>query len=404
MNAQRWLSLRTALPVLAMVVFLMAWNRGIALLYGMFALVVATFMVGYLAPWWNLRGLRVSRSHPATVNAGEALPLRLTLSRQGRLKRYLIAATDRIPCAEPGEEAPMIFVERVGRAVEVAFPVPCDWRGEHRLGPLAVETAFPLGIHRVRRDVPASTSSVLVYPAAREIPWFPGLAAAQAAPSGGGRTAVAGGATEFMGVREYRRGDSPRHVHWGLSARRGELMVREFEFVSTAQVCLLLDLDAGAVHGEGRNSSFEHAVTVAAAVARYALAQGHRVQLLGYGEQPVTVPPGHGESQLHRILEALARVQPNGELPYRQAVLRAQGTIPPGSTLVTFERANRDGSPVEVLPLSSRVHPVRLLFDGYSYDYPLARSEPVAQQPTARVPQYVLRHGDDPATVFRRPA
>src|SRR6202042_142813 len=34
---------------------------------------------------------------------------------------------------------------------------------------------------------------------------------------------------EFHSLRPFRRGDSPRWIHWRTSARRGELMVREFE-------------------------------------------------------------------------------------------------------------------------------------------------------------------------------
>src|SRR5262249_45521442 len=36
-------------------------------------------------------------------------------------------------------------------------------------------------------------------------------------------------AAEFHGIRPYQHGDSPRWIHWRTSARRGELMVREFE-------------------------------------------------------------------------------------------------------------------------------------------------------------------------------
>lgn len=39
----------------------------------------------------------------------------------------------------------------------------------------------------------------------------------------------AGSGLEIFGVREYRRGDSLRRIHWRTSARHGELVVREFE-------------------------------------------------------------------------------------------------------------------------------------------------------------------------------
>ena len=39
----------------------------------------------------------------------------------------------------------------------------------------------------------------------------------------------AGSGTELFGVREYRSGDPLRRIHWRSTARRGELIVREYE-------------------------------------------------------------------------------------------------------------------------------------------------------------------------------
>jgi hypothetical protein len=44
--------------VLSLVLFMVAWNRGIALLYGMVSLLVAILTASYLLPRLNIRKLR----------------------------------------------------------------------------------------------------------------------------------------------------------------------------------------------------------------------------------------------------------------------------------------------------------------------------------------------------------
>jgi uncharacterized protein (DUF58 family) len=43
------------------------------------------------------------------------------------------------------------------------------------------------------------------------------------------------------GVRSFRTGDSPRWIHWRTSARRGELMVREFEKTPSEELIVVVD-------------------------------------------------------------------------------------------------------------------------------------------------------------------
>ena len=402
----RRIDLGAALGILAVVLFLVAWNRGIALLYGMFALVAATLAAGYAAPWWNLRGVTVRRRHAAKVQAGAKLEIALELGHTIGTARYMIGVNDTIPCAVPEDQEPLAFVERVGGAepTRVTLQVSCDWRGEHELGPVTLETGFPLGLRTVRRTVPDSLTRLLVQPRPFAIGYFPYLTAAFLSMAETSPAAAAGNSTEFLNVREYVRGDNPRYIHWPLSAHRGTLVVREFEKISHADVCLLLNLDRNAVHGRQRDSNFEYSVRIAASVAQHALANGHRVRVLGYGHVPLLVPPGRGPEQLRRVLEALAWVQPGDSFTYGMAAQRAQQELGDGSVLVSFENADATwGSLERGVSFSRRIKPVRVLFDARSFDRQLPSGGAAPQQPEAREPVYRVRYGDDLETLFRRP-
>jgi hypothetical protein len=81
-------------------------------------------------------------------------------------------------------------------------------------------------------------------------------------------------------IREYRIGDSPRHVHWPSSARLGKLMVREFDSEILPGFDLYLDL-----HSHWRSEEqFELAVLTAQSLAQL----GHR---LGCMPELILNPP-----------------------------------------------------------------------------------------------------------------
>jgi uncharacterized protein (DUF58 family) len=48
-------------------------------------------------------------------------------------------------------------------------------------------------------------------------------------------------AADVRGVRPYRAGDSPRDVHWRTTARRGSLMVREYDSTSPLDLTLVFE-------------------------------------------------------------------------------------------------------------------------------------------------------------------
>lgn len=53
--------------------------------------------------------------------------------------------------------------------------------------------------------------------------------------------------TNAAGVREYAQGDSINRIHWKSTARRGKLIVKEFELDPMVDIWLLVDFSAESV-------------------------------------------------------------------------------------------------------------------------------------------------------------
>jgi hypothetical protein len=92
--------------------------------------------------------------------------------------------------------------------------------------------------------------------------------------------AFASGSAEDVTVREYRRGDDLRRVHWRSSAHAGELMVRREEQPWQSRATLFLDNRRYAHRGQGPASSLEHAVTIASSIAVHLVQRGFNVRLV----------------------------------------------------------------------------------------------------------------------------
>lgn len=109
---------------------------------------------------------------------------------------------------------------------------------------------------------------------------------------------------EFYALREYVPGDDIRHISWRVSARVGELIVRELEPGSVRSVVLIVDT-RGVPSSIETDEHFETAIEVAASLAvaflerQYSLAM---VTPLG------NIPLGQGEGHISRAMDLLARV------------------------------------------------------------------------------------------------
>lgn len=187
-------------------------------------------------------------------------------------------------------------------------------RGEYPIGVPILTTGFPFGLWNARKSSVVERR-LIVWP--RTYPVGP-------PPVTEGNTMVEGtvarrkvGSTgEVLGVRPYRRGDSPRRIHWPQSARHDRLIVCEFESTSRPVVQLVLDADHTVhSHGGENEGSLEWAIRVAASLARGWLEVGVQVGLVAPG---TALTAASGAGQIRRILDALARLPSDSSQPLRE--------------------------------------------------------------------------------------
>ncbi len=130
-----------------------------------------------------------------------------------------------------------------------------------------------------------------------------------------------------VGVRDYRAGDSFRHVHWKATARRQRLQARVYEPTTTPSLVVFLNVAAGAEYWRGSDAELlEWAVSVAGSIARYGFERKMPVGMVSNGavyrsDQPLRVPPGRSTGQLLHILEGLAGVSGYATRPIEAMIL-----------------------------------------------------------------------------------
>ena len=177
---------------------------------------------------------------------------------------------------------------------------------------------------------------------------------------------------EYLGIREYRPGDSMRHVHWASTARHGQIMVREFEEERTRRLAIVVDA-ARDTEGDEAWTPLDRACSAAASVALAAVAHGHGARLVPrrYERGAVEVLAGADEREL---LERLALLAPADGRPRR----RRARALRPGrcaasrpllvfptwdahdpATLAAAVGSLTHGCPVVAVPVVDRARPRR---------------------------------------------
>jgi uncharacterized protein (DUF58 family) len=361
------------------------------------------------------RGLRLTRNSRITrANVGDSFEEHFEVVNGSRIVAPWIEVFNRsrIPNASGSRLLTLV------RGRQTRTYLARTWltrRGAFALGPTRISTGDPFGLFRWSREFPSS-QTLIVLPMLFEVKSFP-------LPPGllpGGqviRRKSPDITPHAAGVREYAPGDAMKRIHWATSIRRGQLMVKEFEQDPQAEVWLFLDSQKK-VHYEKEGqterhspesslfgkrpefhlppSTLEYAVSIAASLAHYFIAQRRAVGYASAGQTFTVHHAERSERQEGRILETLAFVEADGRLSLAALVSAQASQLPQGSTAILITPSVNPELLQAVDDLQRRyLRPIVILLDSQTFGGESGSEKLARSLRERRVPVCFIACNDD---------
>lgn len=327
---------------LSLALILIGVNSQSGWLFWLAGMLIAAMLVAWTVSLFEVRGLSLRRHHRAEISEDGLLQVDLEVRNRGRFSRILIEVLDGDPAEGWSRRRPRLKPARKTLREHIRDPAPAERESPATRGGSAaflvprigaggeVRISYRRGGLRrgVYEDWPGffysegviglarhssrarPRSRLVVLPRYEELGSFPlvdsFLQTLRTPLEYSGRK---GAGVDYYGVREFRPGDPLRHVHWKTTARRGELVVREFEREAGTPLVVLVDNRVRRERGREYSSLLDAEARLAASVAHYAHYAGHPVTLAAYaGETPELYDvPG-----FRAALRWLAALRPSG--------------------------------------------------------------------------------------------
>jgi uncharacterized protein (DUF58 family) len=298
------------------------WQQ-VNLILLVFALSAGPFLASLFGGRPMLRRLSVLRRIPSYVFSGDPLVIDYTLENGRRWHASLavfledaLVAVDRAATGAVSVTPRVFFARVAGRdRARIRWQHSSPKRGKYAFRDLDLATRSPFGLVEHRATI-ALPDQLVVYPRIGRLTrrWFQ-MQRQAIENRRGQRHDRSAQQVEYHGLRDYRSGDSPRWIHWRTSARRGELMVKEFEQQNEQDLAILIDpwaprTKAAPEQREALEEAISFAATLCLDTCRQ---QGRRIALGWTGPAPGVRQGPASVKLLHELLEQLAMMRPASE-------------------------------------------------------------------------------------------
>ncbi len=256
------------------------------------------------------RSIVVERAAPERLSL--AVPERITLTVRNLGRRSVrVALRELLPPGMEARPAECAGTIEGGAERTFAYRLTALHRGQYRLGPVDVRVLPTLGLfyRQLQVDLPAE---VQVFPNVANVKRYDLLLRrGLTRDEGMARLRQLGQGWQFESLRPFADGDDLSRVDWKATARRAELIVRNYEVEREQNVTVAIDVGRATAGEFAGISRLDYLVNATLMLAYVVLRQHDWFSLVAFSDRIESyLPPVRRLQNLERVARALYALEP----------------------------------------------------------------------------------------------
>ncbi len=280
--------------------------------------------------FYPLQSFSVERTfQKKEYNAGEMLKVQLTIKKRSAFPLLYLVIEDCL------DKQLINSQQRIGDAKILLFPgfrKEISWnyevthlrRGEHFFREIRLKIGDPLGLIEKEKRIPAH-NKIIVYPSYEELIYRPHVGQYEEGMTAS-KERVQRDTSMAIGIRNYQPGDKFSWINWKATAKRNDMMTKEFEQRQSHDVYIFMDCTS--------NSRFEAIVSFTASLVRAVIRKGAQIGFFANSSERISIPIRGGESQQQIIFHQLAKVRDDSQIAFERIIQVEGASVMQGNNVM----------------------------------------------------------------------
>lgn len=273
---------------------------------------------------YPLKNVEISRHfNESECRAGERMEVELTIKRTNIFPLLYLTVEDQLPdrfLKTISHQPKGILFPLFRKEMKLTYTIPKAVRGDHHFEQVIIKAGDFLGLYEKVIAI-ESRNHLLVYPRYDQMT----VRQLEAMFEEGQQSTFVKKHNEtalVSGVRDYAPGDKQSWIHWKASARRNEMMTKDFEERQSQDIVIILDQSPAPL--------FEEMVSLVATLTNTYVQNRIGISFAGTAQLHQLIAGGRGEHQRQKVFYALATIEENATKP----MMLNKRSIPANSSYV----------------------------------------------------------------------
>ncbi|MBI2252884.1 MAG: DUF58 domain-containing protein [Armatimonadetes bacterium] len=307
--------------------FIVAINTKSGWLYILISIFLSIFIISFIYPRFKIKDLVIRRFLPLDAFEDDEITVKLLFESNKNIFPFIIYESSPF-----GDEEFLFFVPPLKNKEKffVNYKLKLKKRGIYNFSCAKLECSL-LGLFSYLHKI-SIPSTLIVFPKGPDIHH---LSVYSSFISLGYNKAfsIPGESFDFLGIKEHQGQESLRHIHWPYTAKRGELMVKEFIRQSSRHITFYLDNYYQSEVGEGNETTLEYMIKGMVGLGKFAIKRGIPLECFIQDGADIL---HFKRLKMYQFLKILAGINSNGEFNFNEFLEKNADKIRSSSQLIIF--------------------------------------------------------------------